>query len=140
MFLGMDIYSWIAAIVIALIVTFLPITLPFKIVLAMVALAVLVAYTEYGSRMWSLLIETSLGRELPASEDGGVLALAEQFGLTKREKEVIALLLQGRSMGYIAEKTFVSENTIKSHVQHVYRKCGVHSKQELIDMVKGHEE
>ena len=28
MFLGMDIYSWIAAIVIALIVTFLPITLP----------------------------------------------------------------------------------------------------------------
>ena len=30
MFLGMDIYSWIAAIVIALIVTFLPITLPFK--------------------------------------------------------------------------------------------------------------
>lgn len=107
------------------------------IVLAMVALAVLVAYTEYGSRMWSLLIETSLGRELPASEDGGVLALAEQFGLTKREKEVIALLLQGRSMGYIAEKTFVSENTIKSHVQHVYRKCGVHSKQELIDLVRG---
>ena len=39
MFLGMDIYSWIAAIVIALIVTFLPITLPFKIVLAMVAMA-----------------------------------------------------------------------------------------------------
>lgn len=37
--LGMDIYSWIAAIVIALIVTFLPITLPFKIVLAMVAMA-----------------------------------------------------------------------------------------------------
>ena len=36
MFLGMDIYSWIAAIVIALIVTFLPNTLPFKIVLAMV--------------------------------------------------------------------------------------------------------
>ena len=32
-------YSWIAAIVIALIVTFLPITLPFKIVLAMVAMA-----------------------------------------------------------------------------------------------------
>ena len=39
MFLRMDIYSWIAAIVIALIVTFLPITLPFKIVLAMVAMA-----------------------------------------------------------------------------------------------------
>ena len=31
MFLGMDIYSWIAAIVIALIVTFLPVSLPVKI-------------------------------------------------------------------------------------------------------------
>ena len=35
MFLGMDIYSWIAAIVIALIVTFLPVSLPVKIVLAL---------------------------------------------------------------------------------------------------------
>ena len=39
MFLGMDIYSWIAAIVIALIVTFLPVSLPVKIVLAMAAMA-----------------------------------------------------------------------------------------------------
>ena len=46
MFLGMDIYSWIAAIVIALIVTFLPITLPFKIVLAMVAMACFYFWTQ----------------------------------------------------------------------------------------------
>ena len=37
----------------------------------------------------------------------------------------------------IAVKSFVSENTVKTHVQHVYRKCGVHSKQEPIDLVEG---
>ena len=39
MFLGMDIYSWIAAIVIALIGTYLPVSRPVKIVLAMAARA-----------------------------------------------------------------------------------------------------
>ena len=39
MFLGMDMYSWIAAIVIALIVTFRPVSRPVKIVLAMAAMA-----------------------------------------------------------------------------------------------------
>ena len=106
-------------------------------VLAMVALAVLVTYTEYGSRMWVLLVETSVNHELPGTAGGDVPALAQRFGLTKREAEVAALFLQGRSMSYIAEKTFVSENTIKTHVQHIYRKCGVHSKQELIDLVRG---
>ena len=106
-------------------------------VLAMVSLAVLVTYTEYGSRMWALLVETSVNHELPGAAGDDVPALAQRLGLTKREAEVAALFLQGRSMSYIAEKTFVSENTIKTHVQHIYRKCGVHSKQELIDLVRG---
>lgn len=105
--------------------------------LAMTAMAVLVTYTEYGSRMWGLLVETSLGQEVPSAGKDAPEALVERFGLTKREGEVAALFLQGRSMGYIAEKTFVSENTIKTHVQHIYRKCGVHSKQELIALVRG---
>ncbi len=106
-------------------------------VLAITAMAVLVTYTEYGSRMWALLVETSLRGELPAGEGGAEQDLAQRYGLTKREAEVAALFLQGRSMSYIAEKTFVSENTVKTHVQHVYRKCGVHSKQELIDLARG---
>lgn len=105
--------------------------------LAMAAMVVLVTYTEYGSRMWTLLVEMSLSHELPAAGRDAPDALVERFGLTKREGEVAALFLQGRSMGYIAEKTFVSENTIKTHVQHIYRKCGVHSKQELIDLARG---
>ena len=103
----------------------------------LVALAALVTYTEYGSRMWGLLADTSLSRELPRSQDDKLAFLRDKYGLTQRELDVAALFLQGRSMSYIAEKSFVSENTVKTHVQHVYRKCGVHSKQELIDLVEG---
>ena len=32
----------------------------------------------------------------------------------------------------------VSLNTVKSHIKHVYQKLGIHSQQELIDLVQGH--
>ena len=34
-------------------------------------------------------------------------------------------------------RLFVSENTTKTHVKNIYRKTGVHSKQELMDLVDG---
>lgn len=41
-------------------------------------------------------------------------------------------------MGLIAEKMFISENTVKTHVRHIYSKCGVRGKQELLDLVEEH--
>ncbi|WP_417755045.1 helix-turn-helix transcriptional regulator [Slackia isoflavoniconvertens] len=42
----------------------------------------------------------------------------------------------GRSCPFIAEKLVLSENTIRSYLQKVYSKCGVHSRQELISLVE----
>lgn len=42
----------------------------------------------------------------------------------------------GRSQPYIREELMLSKNTVSSHVQHIYVKLGVHSKQELIDAVE----
>lgn len=109
-------------------------------VLELLAMAVLVVYTEYGSRLWTLLLKTSSGvqTEEPSRRmDIGTVAFAHRYGLTERETEVVALFVQGRSMGYIAERVCVSENTIKTHIRHVYTKCGIHNKQELIDLVEG---
>lgn len=58
--------------------------------------------------------------------------LSERHGLTDRESDVLALLIQGRTTPYIAEQLFVSNNTVRSHVSHIYAKCGVHSKLELM--------
>lgn len=104
-------------------------------------MAVLVVYTEYGPRLWTLLLKTSAAMQveepLQRSDDDGIGDFVRRYGLTEREAEVVALFVQGRSMGYIAEKVCVSENTIKTHVRHVYTKCGIHNKQELIDLVEG---
>ncbi len=57
---------------------------------------------------------------------------AERYSLTKREHDVLALLATGRSVPYISETLFVSKNTVESHVKAIYRKAGVHSRQELL--------
>ncbi|WP_302963298.1 response regulator transcription factor [uncultured Adlercreutzia sp.] len=62
--------------------------------------------------------------------------IAGEFSLTPREAEVFAMLARGRDRSYIEEALVVSRNTVKAHVKHVYAKLGIHSHQELIDLVE----
>ena len=55
--------------------------------------------------------------------------------LSPRETEVAALVLRGNTVPAIARKLFISENTVRGHTKAIYRKLGVHSKQELIDLL-----
>ena len=61
--------------------------------------------------------------------------VAAQHGLTKREIEVAALLLEGRSLRRIQTVLFISEGTAKTHIRHIYRKLNVHNQQELILLI-----
>ena len=62
--------------------------------------------------------------------------VAQRYQLTKREEEVLFLLSRGRSARYIADDLVISEKTVKTHVNRIYRKIGTHSRQELIDIVE----
>lgn len=64
-------------------------------------------------------------------------AIGDRCGLTPREREVFAMLARGRNREYIQEQLVVSRNTVKAHVKHVYAKLGIHTHQELLDMVEG---
>ena len=60
----------------------------------------------------------------------------EGFALTEREAEVARLLAEGNSQKKIAELMGVSIGTVQTHVKAVYRKLDIHSKQQLIDLVR----
>lgn len=62
--------------------------------------------------------------------------LAEEFRLSAREAEVCIYLAHGRSQSYIRDALFLSKNTVATHTRRLYAKLGVHSKQELIDLVE----
>lgn len=65
-----------------------------------------------------------------------IAAMAEQFALSPRETEVLEMLAAGRSPKRIAEKLFISESTAKSHCYRIYKKTGVHSQQDLLDLIE----
>jgi DNA-binding CsgD family transcriptional regulator len=67
--------------------------------------------------------------------DERCLVLGKKKGLTPREIEVMQLLCRGNSKSYIAEKLYVTENTVKGHTKHIYQKLDVHSKSELQALV-----
>ncbi len=56
--------------------------------------------------------------------------------LSKRENDLIPLLLKGYSYKKIAEELFVSVATVQSHIKNIYKKLNVHSRYELYDVLK----
>lgn len=64
-------------------------------------------------------------------------AACERYRLSPREREVLATLLKGRDAKYIMDKFYISQSTAKTHIYNIYRKFGVHSRQELLDFIEG---
>lgn len=61
--------------------------------------------------------------------------IRRDFGLTKREAEVADLIARGDTVMRIAERLFISENTVRTHAKHIYQKLGINKKQQLRDLV-----
>ncbi|WP_262402689.1 helix-turn-helix domain-containing protein [Actinomadura sp. CNU-125] len=59
------------------------------------------------------------------------------LGLSAREAEVMDLIATGRSNGEIARQLFLSEKTIKNHVNRIYAKLGVSSRATAIALWRG---
>ena len=62
--------------------------------------------------------------------------LAYQSKITRREKEVMSLIVQGNKNKEISDKLFVDISTVKSHINSIYRKTGVKSRKELLEIAK----
>ena len=48
--------------------------------------------------------------------------------LKEREKEVLELIIQGKSNPQIANELILSIHTVKAHLESIYKKLGVHNK------------
>lgn len=60
--------------------------------------------------------------------------ISETYALSPREREVLPLLLRGRTIARIQEELFISASTVNTHIRHIYTKCEVANKQELLDL------
>jgi DNA-binding CsgD family transcriptional regulator len=65
---------------------------------------------------------------------------AQSFALSVREEEILCYLVRGKSAKSIAAAAYISYNTVKTHISHVYQKLGVHTREELMQLVEGIED
>jgi DNA-binding CsgD family transcriptional regulator len=63
-------------------------------------------------------------------------AKLSQLGITRREHEVLELIAQGLSNREIAERLFLSENTVKTHSSRLFDKLGVNRRVQAVQKGK----
>lgn len=117
-------------------------------VLAVVLGAVAVALVAMGVR-WALKrpattegAVTAVQVEGIALDEGANGAVAIPMGdaageglLTEREATVARLYARGYTLQKVADELHITKSTAQSHIKHVYRKLGVHSRDELIELL-----
>jgi DNA-binding NarL/FixJ family response regulator len=63
---------------------------------------------------------------------------AREWRLSEREIQIIRLVMDGLNNAEIAERIFISEDTVKTHRKNIFRKLGVHNVAELTTFVMHH--
>lgn len=61
--------------------------------------------------------------------------LKKTYDITKREHEIIQLLITGMTYADISNELVISENTLKTHITSCYGKMGINNKVELINII-----
>ena len=84
-------------------------------------------------RLKSDLIFTPVSAAQPSEEKKSVLF--SKYKITKREKEIIEKICQGKTNQQIADELFIGLQTVKDHTHRIYSKIGINSRLKLVQMI-----
>jgi DNA-binding NarL/FixJ family response regulator len=75
------------------------------------------------------------------SKAGNMSRTGKIDGISKREKDVLEQITQGKKNKEIAAHLFMSEQTVKAHISHIFKKFHVSSRSQLLSqlMTSSHE-
>lgn len=82
---------------------------------------------EVVARLRRLLKRASAAAPTPSAEPA-----IDDFGLTPRERDVLTLLVQGRTQQEIARDLVISPNTVSTHIQRILLKLGVRTRAQAV--------
>jgi DNA-binding CsgD family transcriptional regulator len=91
--------------------------------------------------LWNVASLGIAARQLMLAPQGGAVGeipegFVERYRITPREREVIALLIQGWALKEIGQKLGISFQTVKNHTYNIYQKTDVASKVHLINLLR----
>ena len=84
-----------------------------------------------------LTIQVSRAQPVWTEEAGLSKNFCERYQLSDREKDVVEIMMKGKSNKEIAADLFMSVRTIATYLQNVYKKTGVPNRFALYSLIKG---
>ena len=95
------------------------------------------AFLLKGLRCYRELLSMTPVIELPSNSTSArdIGSLAERYGLTRRETEVLELVFRGLTVQQMADELVVTKSTVKFHVTNILRKTNSQSRQEMIERI-----
>jgi ligand-binding sensor domain-containing protein/DNA-binding CsgD family transcriptional regulator len=94
----------------------------FRSLLALALLAAFVQWNRSRSRRLAARIRSEAAME----------HYFDKFGISPREREIVRLLLRGKSNREIEDALFISMGTVKNHIYRIFQKLGVKNRAQLI--------
>lgn len=73
----------------------------------------------------------------PLDESARVDGVAQRYGLSRREHEVLEVYVRNRDIRLSANELFIAPGTVKTHLSHMYAKTGVNGCDELLRLCDG---
>jgi DNA-binding CsgD family transcriptional regulator len=116
------------------------------IVLALVAFYLVAVIISASNRDAELALPTGRNGAISGAAAGaegaewsdlykGAEIAAQKAKLTRRETEIMLLLVKGKSLPMIQKELHIAGGTGRTHIKHIYTKLGVHSRQELMAII-----
>ncbi len=68
-----------------------------------------------------------------------ITSACEKFSLTKRERDILEMIMSGMDNTEICEASVITNNTLKKHILNIYRKIGVKTRIQLFKLIKERE-
>ena len=82
--------------------------------------------------------ESAASQTLRQNVEAACDAVADEYALSPREREILHYLGRGYGPRYLATILPIKENTIRSHVRNIYAKTDVHTQAELLVLIDAH--
>ncbi|MDO4869725.1 MAG: helix-turn-helix transcriptional regulator [Bacillota bacterium] len=80
----------------------------------------------YGKNVDTIKVSDIIGQKLEV--------IAARCNLTKREREIVGLLVSGKSTDDICKQLVIAPGTLKTHISNVYKKMNIGKRSELLKM------
>lgn len=101
---------------------------------SMMGLAIPAPVTLFKDKEVEVYLPFELDGGFASSEGGWIQSGGDSvfYGLSRRERQVVAMVVEGNSNDQISKEMGITISTVKQHIKNIYRRTGVKSRAELI--------